>query len=230
MQWTDEDPPAYAEGTHGEGYGYRDGYGYGDGYGSTYAHAPAYGYDGGGSATGTVTMPWDPAGLAAPAGHLPGMDPFATPPAGEPLAPEVAAAPDTADGQTLAPVFVDASGRRQRRVRRTARLLLIPAGGYVVLLAGTLLGGPAVTSPFVPPPSRPDPAAHAPEPSPDVSAAASRPAASRHPATTTRPSVRPTATTATTAPVTSAGTATAAPSPTATPTRQPPGLAHKPLK
>ncbi len=233
MQWTDEDPHAYAEGTHGEGHGY--GYGYGYGYGDTYAHVPAYGYDGGGTATGTVTMPWDPAGLAAwpdqpataaPVGHPPGTDPFTAPPAGEPLGPE-APVPGTADGQALAPVFVDASGRRQRRVRRTARLLLIPAGGYVVLLVGTLLGGPAVTSPFVPPPSGQDPRTHAPEPSPDVSDAASRPVASPRPAAAARPSARPTATLA---PVASAGTATAAPSPTATPTRQPPGMSHKPLK
>ena len=34
-----------------------------------------------------------------------------------------------------APVFVDASGRRQRRVRRAGRILAVPAAGYLALLA-----------------------------------------------------------------------------------------------
>ncbi|MFF3143216.1 hypothetical protein ACFVRU_16170, partial [Streptomyces sp. NPDC057927] len=34
------------------------------------------------------------------------------------------------------------AGRRRRRVRRAARLLVIPIGGYVALLLNTMLGGP----------------------------------------------------------------------------------------
>ncbi|WP_051969741.1 hypothetical protein [Kitasatospora azatica] len=70
-----------------------------------------------------------------------------------------------------APVFVDASGRRQRRVRRAGRLLAIPAAGYVALLISSALGGPTVHSPLLPlpappptsaPPSRPQPPAQRP--------------------------------------------------------------------
>ncbi|WP_158714896.1 hypothetical protein [Streptomyces erythrochromogenes] len=49
-----------------------------------------------------------------------------------------------------APVFVDTSGRRQRRVRRWGYLLVIPAAAYVTLLLSTLLGGPTFRSPFLP--------------------------------------------------------------------------------
>lgn len=48
------------------------------------------------------------------------------------------------------PVFVDPSGRRQRRVRRLGRLLAIPAAGYAALLLSTALGGPSVDSPYLP--------------------------------------------------------------------------------
>ncbi|MGW2400956.1 hypothetical protein ACWCYY_30780 [Kitasatospora sp. NPDC001664] len=48
------------------------------------------------------------------------------------------------------PVFVDASGRRQRLVRRAGRLLVIPAAGYLALLLSSLLGGPSVDAPFLP--------------------------------------------------------------------------------
>jgi hypothetical protein len=62
------------------------------------------------------------------------------------------------------PVFVDASGRRQRRVRRVGRFLVVPAVGYVALLVSTLLGGPTVNSPYLPlpvaPPSQAPAAAH----------------------------------------------------------------------
>ncbi|MGW3129637.1 hypothetical protein [Streptomyces sp. NPDC001076] len=66
--------------------------------------------------------------------------------------------PDTPENDPARPVFVDASGRRQRRVRRAARLLVIPAGVYVALLVSALLGGPAVTAPFVPLPDTTHPA------------------------------------------------------------------------
>ncbi|MEV7025788.1 hypothetical protein AB0O00_27090, partial [Kitasatospora sp. NPDC093558] len=65
---------------------------------------------------------------------------------------------------TPAPVFVDASGRRQRRIRRLGLALAVPAGGYLALLTSALLGGPTVNAPFLPlpqppAPSAPDPAA-----------------------------------------------------------------------
>ncbi|MFG3024547.1 hypothetical protein ACGFZQ_39580 [Streptomyces sp. NPDC048254] len=66
---------------------------------------------------------------------------------------------DTPESDPARPVFVDASGRRQRRVRRAARLLVIPAGVYVALLVSTLLGGPTLSAPFVPLPDTTHPAA-----------------------------------------------------------------------
>lgn len=54
------------------------------------------------------------------------------------------------------PVFVDASGRRQRRVRRLGYLLVIPAAAYVALLLSTVLGGPSVDSPYLPVPAAGD--------------------------------------------------------------------------
>ncbi|KOY56124.1 hypothetical protein [Streptomyces sp. XY332] len=75
------------------------------------------------------------------------------------------------------PVFVDSSGRRQRRVRRMGRLLVIPAAAYVVLLISTVMGGPTVRSPFLPSAQAPqspkakDPAAGS-TPSPSVGKAA----------------------------------------------------------
>jgi hypothetical protein len=55
----------------------------------------------------------------------------------------------------LGPVFVDTSGRRQRRIRRLGRLLVVPAAVYVTLLVSTLLGGPTIHSPLVPLPAAP---------------------------------------------------------------------------
>ncbi|MFC0624646.1 hypothetical protein [Kribbella deserti] len=48
------------------------------------------------------------------------------------------------------PIFVDPSGRRHRSVRRLGALLAVPAAGYLVLLASSLLGGPAPNTPFIP--------------------------------------------------------------------------------
>ncbi|MEY9870761.1 hypothetical protein ABH931_000215 [Streptacidiphilus sp. MAP12-33] len=53
------------------------------------------------------------------------------------------------------PVFVDASGRRQRRVRLIGRVLVVPAVGYIGLLVSTLLGGPTINSPYLPLPAPP---------------------------------------------------------------------------
>ncbi|MFE1317690.1 hypothetical protein [Kitasatospora phosalacinea] len=54
-----------------------------------------------------------------------------------------------------APVFVDASGRRQRRSRRIGWLLAVPAAGYLALVASSALGGPSFDAPFVPKPAAP---------------------------------------------------------------------------
>ncbi|GGJ72077.1 hypothetical protein [Streptomyces brasiliensis] len=60
--------------------------------------------------------------------------------------------PDARKSESVRPVFVDSSGRRQRRVKRAAWLLVIPAGGYVALLISTVFGGPSLNAPFVPQP------------------------------------------------------------------------------
>ncbi|MGW7436548.1 hypothetical protein [Streptomyces sp. NPDC054849] len=74
-------------------------------------------------------------------------------------------APSTAQGPpapaaAASPVFVDTSGRRQRRVRRWGYMLVVPAVAYVVLLISTVLGGPTIQSPFLPSAQAP----HPPEP------------------------------------------------------------------
>ncbi|MBM9507965.1 hypothetical protein ITX44_26130 [Streptomyces sp. KK5PA1] len=48
------------------------------------------------------------------------------------------------------PVFVDASGRRQRTVRRLGRFLVVPAAGYIALLLSSAFGGPTISSPYLP--------------------------------------------------------------------------------
>jgi hypothetical protein len=53
------------------------------------------------------------------------------------------------------PVFVDASGRRQRNVRMVGRILVVPAVAYIGLLVSTLLGGPTINSPYLPLPAGP---------------------------------------------------------------------------
>jgi hypothetical protein len=76
------------------------------------------------------------------------------------------------------PVFVDASGRRQRLVRRVGRLLVVPAAGYVALLLSSVFGGPSISSPYLPLPKAAD---HRPVGSrPDTSAS---PGGTRRPAT-----------------------------------------------
>ncbi|MFI8826533.1 hypothetical protein [Streptomyces sp. NPDC053431] len=76
------------------------------------------------------------------------------------------------------PVFVDTSGRRQRRLRRWGYLLVVPAVGYVALLVSALLGGPTVQAPFLP--SARAPQTPAPGPAP-TSADATRSATSGAP-------------------------------------------------
>ncbi|WP_431679344.1 hypothetical protein [Kitasatospora sp. KL5] len=127
----------------------------------------------------------------------------------------VAARP--ADG---APVFVDTSGRRLRRVRRAGWLLAVPAAGYLALLASSLVGGPVLNAPFLPalPAHTATPAATVPAvPAPDrteSAGAAAEPARAARTAPATR---TPGTTTGTRAPATpTAGPTTATPAPTGT--------------
>ncbi|MEV6055285.1 hypothetical protein [Streptomyces sp. NPDC052107] len=151
--------------------------------------------------------------------------------------------PGTSASEPERPVFVDSSGQRQRRVLRAARLLMIPAGGYVALLVSTLLGGPSVSAPFVPQPDATHPA------KPGVSTPGSpsgtgRPAGGTHPAAVhadPRPTAQKTSgrTAAPTAPAATAGPAaapagTTAPTSTSAPAPSSKGRAlgtsHKPAK
>jgi hypothetical protein len=51
------------------------------------------------------------------------------------------------------PVFVDASGRRLRRLKLIGLGALVLAGGYVILLLVAFMGGPNVAAPFLPLPA-----------------------------------------------------------------------------
>lgn len=131
--------------------------------------------------------------------------------------------PDTPQSESAGPVFVDSSGRRQRRVLRAARLMMIPAGGYVAVLISAMLGGPSISSPFVPHADSP----HSATPSataPDSSSGTGDPARSASPTATRKdsgatarkapsPTGQPAASTAPAAPSrpTAAPTTTAAP-------------------
>jgi len=99
------------------------------------------------------------------------------------------------------PVFVDGSGRRQRRVRRLGRLLLLPAAGYLVLLVSAAFGGPTVSSPYVPLPKAghprpggagPAPAPHHPTPTGRAGASPRVTGTAPPAATAPRPSSHPT--------------------------------------
>ncbi|MGV4987101.1 hypothetical protein ACVB8X_22870 [Streptomyces sp. NRAIS4] len=156
--------------------------------------------------------------------------------------------PYTPTREPARPVFVDSSGRRQRRVRRAARLLVLPAVGYVALLTSALLGGPAISSPFVPQagPTHPDlPGPTAPDSSPGTGhpAKSAGPAAARHGSGTTArknsglaarratgPTARPTASTApaVTSRPTAAPTTTTAPAPSSKGRAL--GSSHRPAK
>jgi hypothetical protein len=244
VQVTDESGGAYGEESYGDVW-----------YGRAHSH------ESGGVTTTTITEtavpePW---GTGAP---LPwaGPDQLATtewdPPHGDVI---TVLPPDqgTPEDDAARPVFVDASGRRQRRVRRTARLLVIPAVGYVALLISTMLGGPTISSPFVPLPDTTHPAtSHATTPgsgsSSDTghaagtvssgtahgssrgttpgatSGAAGRPTTSTPPTATSGPTATPTGTASPTA------TTTATPSATPTTAQSAKGHAiassHKPVK
>jgi hypothetical protein len=153
------------------------------------------------------------------------------------------------EGESVRPVFVDSSGRRQRRVLRAARLLLIPAGCYVALLISAALGGPTLNAPFVP---QPDPTHHPAKPhaapsgsTPEArhstgntnpstarktSGSALRPTASATPAPTSAPTSAPAAApTATTSPAPARAHAPAT-TPAPTPKGRAIGSSHKPVK
>ncbi|MEU9157385.1 hypothetical protein AB0D59_44320 [Streptomyces sp. NPDC048417] len=232
MQWTGDSGGAYGE----EPYG-------GVGYGHVHGHEGI-----GGATADTAMAEQQPWAAGAPL-LVAGPDHLATAEwdsphgavitvlpthhdAGRP-APE----PDTPEKDPARPVFVDASGRRQRRVRRTARLMVIPAGLYVALLVSTLLGGPTISAPFVPLPDTTHPATpRATTPaspagtghtagSADAGDGNSRPTAPRtasghtvRPAAATTPAPSPAATSATSATATGTTAPTAAPTTTAGPT------------
>ncbi|MGW7539797.1 hypothetical protein ACWGKQ_01540 [Streptomyces sp. NPDC054770] len=136
---------------------------YGDeSYGDVW-YGRAHSHESGGITATTITE----AGVPEPwstGTHLPRTEPdqFATTEWDSPHGDVITVLPPdqvTPEDDPVRPVFVDASGRRQRRVRRAARLLVIPAVGYVALLISTVLGGPTISSPFVPLPDTTHPAA-----------------------------------------------------------------------
>ncbi|MBP2052979.1 hypothetical protein J2Z21_005968 [Streptomyces griseochromogenes] len=168
MRWTDESGVAYGEDPYGGvGYTYAYGHEYGRGATAGYAYGHEYGR---GATADTVPQPWGgarPAQWTHPAGHAPTgwHSPHGDVPTGwhsphgdvltaqlpvpDPPGCSVSET-DIPESESVRPVFVDSSGRRQRHVHRAARLLVIPAAGYVALLISTMLGGPGISSPFVP--------------------------------------------------------------------------------
>ncbi|MFF4211052.1 hypothetical protein ACFYZE_17200 [Streptomyces sp. NPDC001796] len=260
MQWTDESGRTYGDDPYGGvGYPYAHGYDYD---GSAVTDTATTPWDSaqleqwthpGGAPRATGPEPYAtgmPSYSAGTQPHTTGPAPAAwdaphgdvltvSPP--EPDAPGHVPAPDAADSESARPVFVDSSGRRQRRVLRAARLLLIPAGGYLALLISAALGGPTLDAPFVP---QPDPTHHPAGPSvaaPDSSPEAGRSAGSASPTTarqTSRPTARPTVSAtpaATSAPTAGASpapapAATHAAAPSPTPKGRAIGSSHKPVK
>ncbi|MFE7213474.1 hypothetical protein ACFY0A_32585 [Streptomyces sp. NPDC001698] len=162
MQWTDESGGAYGEDPYGG-----VGYAYDNGYSGSYEHC-------GSATTDTATRSWDPelaqwtyptgnayAGGTASYATGPGPATARDAPHGDVLTvppPELDTPSPPVPGlgtpkrESVRPVFVDSSGRRQHRVLRAARLLVIPAGGYIALLISTVVGGPSLSAPFVPQP------------------------------------------------------------------------------
>ncbi|MGW1166384.1 hypothetical protein [Streptomyces sp. NPDC002550] len=181
----------------------------------------AYGHQGGGAVTDTATLSWDT-----------DTQPI-------PFTPQIPFVPesDTPVSEPVRPVFVDSSGRRQRRVLRAARLLMIPAGGYVVLLLGTLLGGPSISAPFVPQPDTTHPATprvNAPSGTGRTAGSANPAAAHANPCPVRTASGRTAVPAAPAAGTTAAHTRTTSPAPAATRTPgskgRALGSAHRPAK
>ncbi|UXY28815.1 hypothetical protein [Streptomyces sp. HUAS TT20] len=243
MHWTDESGAAYGEDPYA---------------GAGYAYAPGH-QGSGGTVPDTATLSWypgqpgqwshtadrfrttGPAPLVTAVWDAPHGDVFtAMPPDfGTPTYP--VPEPSAPESEPAWPVFVDSSGRRQRRVLRAARLLVIPAGGYVALLISALLGGPSISSPFVPQPD----SAHRTTPHATASDSASGTGHSEERATPaaaqkTSPAARQTpgsadGSTASTVPAATSGPTSPSPTstaPVATPTSKGRalGTSHKPVK
>ncbi|MGW2932521.1 hypothetical protein ACWDA7_11815 [Streptomyces sp. NPDC001156] len=199
MQRTDESGRAYGEDPYGgAGYAYAYGYEHGGSAPTDTATLPwapeqvAQGTHPTGHAHAAGTDPyaaWPHLYVVATDPHAAGPGPATTsgdaphgdvltvsPPELDPPGPP-APGPGTPKTESVGPVFVDASGRRRRRVLRAAQLLVLPAGGYVALLISTLLGGPTLNAPFVPQPDSPHPttpSATAPDASPGTGHAAGK--------------------------------------------------------
>ncbi|MFE0509138.1 hypothetical protein [Streptomyces sp. NPDC058964] len=262
MQWTDESGGAYGDPYGGIGDTYGPGYEYGGGTAtdpatamswdqsqlaqSAYPTGPAFAAGPGPYATGTHHHAAAPTPLTqAPNGPHGDVLTVLPPEFGTP-GPSVPG-PEAPERESVRPVFVDSSGRRQRRVLRAARLLVIPAGGYVALLISAVLGGPSLSAPFVPQPDSAHPSTHrtaAPDGSPGTghAAASASPAPARknsHPTPTqktpgsTGQSAAATASAAAPVP-TAAPTAIVSPTPIPTPDRTSKGRAigssHNPVK
>ncbi|MQY35961.1 hypothetical protein SRB17_39570 [Streptomyces sp. RB17] len=220
MQWTDDSGRTYGEEPYGDA-------------GYVYAHGPSAN----GTFTDTATLPWDAGQSWVTEPAWDAGQSWATEPAWD-------REPRTPVSEPERPVFVDSSGRRQRRVLRAARLLMIPAGGYVALLLSTLLGGPSISAPFVPRPDGTHPAAPR-VTNPDSPSGTGRPAGSANPAAvqaSPRPTARKTSgrtAAAATAPRATAGPTAAPTRTTAAPSTSAPvpsskgralGSSHKPVK
>ncbi|MGW0884248.1 hypothetical protein [Streptomyces sp. NPDC002671] len=242
MQWTDGSGTAYGADPYGADPYRGDPYG-GDPYGADPYGADPYGADPYGADQYGADQ-YGGFGYAHAYGHAPHADVLTVPP--PPLAPlefdtsrHPAPDPATPEKESVRPVFVDTSGRRRRRVHRAARLLLIPAGGYVALLIGTVLGGPGVSSPFVPQSDTtqpPTPRVSAPDsPSGTGHSAGSTASAAAH--ENSRSTARPTSgppgsSAASSAPAATAPARTTSPTPVGNPNRKghANGSSHNPVK
>ena len=147
------------------------------------------------------------------------------PPSDAGPAPEATAPRPGGPPPAARPVFLDPSGRRQRRVRRLGRLLVIPAAGYVALLLSAAFGGPSVDSPYLPLPAAGDHTAGTATSGSAVPGAAGRAPSAGHTGAAAGSAAPTTRTTAGGLPTTrlspspsAPGTATAGPSATAAPT------------
>ncbi|MER5601595.1 hypothetical protein [Streptomyces sp. NPDC002265] len=271
MQWTDESGRAYGEDPYG---GAGSAYAFGDGYSGsattdtaampwapgqlaqeTHPTSDAHaGTDSRASWPHLYVVATDPYAAgpdpATTLGEFPHGDVLTVPPVERDPSDPLTPGPDTAQSESVRPVFVDSSGRRQRRVRRAARLLVIPAAGYVALLISAVLGGPSLSAPFVPQPDTPHPSTphtSAPDASPGTGHSAGSSTAAQKNSTPTAAQTTSGSTDRSTASATSAATpvptsATGIASPTSTPTAAPTatpnptsrgralGTSHKPVK
>ncbi|TDU89125.1 hypothetical protein EV138_2680 [Kribbella voronezhensis] len=123
------------------------------------------------------------------------------------------------------PVFVDSTGRRHRRIRRTGAWLAVPAAGYVILLVSSLLGGPRVDTPLIP---LPEAGKHQPEKRVTRPAATAtttpkpgEPTRSTEPTSTPTSADRPTESAPTTQPTATPSVTEPTPTSSATPTITP---------